>query len=410
MTHSQADASASLPMTGATDASMPIANWAGFAAEVDALGARLTAALGPDDLAHLRKMEWWGRACTLLGYASAWIAFNPLSAALIALGNTTRWATVSHPILHRGYDAVPGVPARYRSGRYARGWRRYLDWLDWMHPEAWVHEHNHLHHYHTGQDEDPDLVERNTRFLHRLPRPLRVLAGVAAMATWKLIYYAPNTWWAYTQPRRGRGQNDVTTHAATSANAHEAQAWAIPGEKLWSPLSERGRGFWRRSVLPYALFRFGLLPALFLPLGKAAWLAALGNSLLAEWLANAHSFLIIVPNHTGADVPRFSNRCRGKAEFYRQQVLGTVNYPGGSDWKDFLLGYLNYQIEHHLWPDLPMLKYREAAPELKAICRRHGVPYVEESVFRRFGRTWAVMMGDAEPPRIDTSRPLAASR
>jgi len=69
-----------------------------------------------------------------------------------------------------------------------------------------------------------------------------------------------------------------------------------------------------------------------------------------------------------------------------------------------LQGYLNYQIEHHVWPDLPMLKYRQAAPELKEICRRHGVPYVEESVFRRFARTWTVMMGQAEPPHIDTSK------
>jgi fatty acid desaturase len=81
-----------------------------------------------------------------------------------------------------------------------------------------------------------------------------------------------------------------------------------------------------------------------------------------------------------------------------------VNYPGGTDLKDFLLGYLNYQIEHHFWPDLPLLKYRQAKPELRAICQRHGVPYIEESVFLRFGKLWSILMGDAEMKQTCTRR------
>jgi fatty acid desaturase len=85
-----------------------------------------------------------------------------------------------------------------------------------------------------------------------------------------------------------------------------------------------------------------------------------------------------------------------------------VNYHGGRDWQDFLLGYLNYQIEHHMWPDLPLLKYRQAAPELRAICERHGVPYVQESVFRRFGQLWSILMGDTAMRNADTRRARAA--
>src|SRR4249919_1303466 len=81
-----------------------------FAADVEALHATLKADLGPADLTHLRKMERWGRACTLLGYALAWPFPNPLAALLIGLGNMGRWATVTHPVMHRGYDAVPDVP------------------------------------------------------------------------------------------------------------------------------------------------------------------------------------------------------------------------------------------------------------------------------------------------------------
>ena len=38
--------------------------------------------VGPEDLAHLLKLERWGRICTGLGYATAWIAPNPISAFL----------------------------------------------------------------------------------------------------------------------------------------------------------------------------------------------------------------------------------------------------------------------------------------------------------------------------------------
>ena len=57
-----------------------------FAADISALRRELIADLGPADLAHLRKMERWGRACTLLGYALAWMVPNPIAALLLALG------------------------------------------------------------------------------------------------------------------------------------------------------------------------------------------------------------------------------------------------------------------------------------------------------------------------------------
>ena len=369
-----------------------------FAADVEALHKTLKADLGPADLVHLRKMALWGRTCTALGYATAWIAPNPLSALLIGLGNMGRWTTVTHPVMHRGYDAVPGVPARYTSKRFAVGWRRYLDWLDWLHPDAWAHEHNQLHHFQTGQQGDPDLVERNAWIIrHRaVPRVVKGLLIVLLMMTWKLSYYAPNTFFALKQHRRIRAQTPAQAKADPLPTMGEVDCFVIPGERVLLPVTAWGVEFWLRCVLPYAIVRFGLIPALFLPLGTGAWLAVLVNSVLAEGVANVITFVTIAPNHTGDDVYRFDGGCKSRADFYLQQCAGSVNYPGGSDVQDFLQGYLNYQIEHHVWPDLPLLKYRQAAPQLKAICRRHGVPYIEESVFRRFGKLWAIMMGDTD--------------
>jgi hypothetical protein len=45
---------------------------------------------------------------------------------------------------------------------------------------------------------------------------------------------------------------------------------------------------------------------------------------------------------------------------------------------DFMHGWLNYQIEHHMFPDLSMLSYQKAAPIVRAACEKYGVPYVQE--------------------------------
>lgn len=377
---------------------LPLIDRSAFAADIAALRVELIQDLGAADLAHLERMERWGRICGLLGYALAWIPFNPLSWLLLAMANVARWTMVTHHVMHRGYDRVPEVPARLSSQHYARGWRRFLDWPDWMHPAAWAHEHNQLHHFHTGEIEDPDLVEHNAWLLRLklLPRPLRWLLACLLMATWKLSYYAPNTLWALQQQRL-RSASPAQRAGLPSAGT----VWRLlyPGERLLLPISRRALEFWARCVLPYALLRFGLIPALFLPFGVEVWMAVLINSLIAEVIANVHAFVIIVPNHAGEDLWRFEGRVKDKGEFYLRQIVGSVNYPGGSDLRDFLMGYLNYQIEHHVWPDLPMLKYRQAAPRLKAICARHGVPYVEESVFRRFAKLWAILMGDASMRR-----------
>jgi fatty acid desaturase len=361
-------------------------NISDFAKDITALRKEMHASLGPDDLRHLRRVELFGRACTVAGYATAWIFPNPLSALLISQGILTRWMLMHH-ISHRGYDRVPGVPARYTSKVFAMGRRRFVDWFDWIAPDAWAHEHNVLHHGHTGEFDDPDVVERNVGYLRRSRRPRwrRLLHVAFLAATWKASYYAPNTLLQLQNERRRRRDEEPAEHGFLA---------------LFSPRSRDGRELWRRCLLPYALFRFALLPALFLPLGAFAALSVLLTSVLAEVATNVHAFLVIGPNHTGDDLYRFGRPARDKREFLARQVLGSVNYSTGSERRDFLQAYLNYQIEHHLFPDLPMLKYRAVAPRVQELCARHGLRYLQQPLGRRVRKLVAVMIGDASMQRV----------
>jgi fatty acid desaturase len=366
---------------------------AGFSAAIDRLKAEAHANIGPADVAHLKRIERYGRIATLLGYATAWIIPNPLSAFLLSLGQFTRWL-LAHHILHRGYDRVPGIPRRYTSQVFARGWRRYVDWFDWLLPEAWDHEHNILHHYHTGEDGDPDVAERHLEFLRRLRIPVFFKYAIVAIVacTWKIIYYAPNSL-AVMHHDGGRRSKQLSIAVLSVGNVLDFRRPAV-------------RQLWLRCYAPYATWHFVVVPALFLPLGSTAALAVLINKLLAEAITNAHAFLVIGPNHTADDLYRFRFHYRGKEEFYATSVLGSANYRCGPEFVDYMSIWLNYQIEHHLFPDLPMRQYCLIQPRVKAACLEFGLPYRQESVFRRFGRMLDICVGKKSMRQLEAF-PLA---
>jgi fatty acid desaturase len=82
------------------------------------------------------------------------------------------------------------------------------------------------------------------------------------------------------------------------------------------------------------------------------------------------------PNHKG--MPTLT--AAEELDFVRRQVLTSRNVRGSRP-VDFLLGGLNYQIEHHLFPNMPRPNLRRAQPLVRAFCRQHGLPYVEASLF-----------------------------
>ena len=101
--------------------------------------------------------------------------------------------------------------------------------------------------------------------------------------------------------------------------------------------------------------------------------------------------MIIVTNHTASDLYLLENRTRNIGEFYWAQILGSCNFRTGGFWNDYFHGYLNYQIEHHLFPDLPASKYAEIQPVVKSIIEKYGLPYRQESVFTRLGKLVSII-------------------
>jgi fatty acid desaturase len=87
------------------------------------------------------------------------------------------------------------------------------------------------------------------------------------------------------------------------------------------------------------------------------------------------------PNHKGMQMVSSNDRL----DFLRRQVLTSRNVSGGRVMAA-VLGGLNYQIEHHLFPSMPSRNLRRCQPLVKKFCAAHGVSYHESGLFGSFGQ------------------------
>jgi fatty acid desaturase len=86
---------------------------------------------------------------------------------------------------------------------------------------------------------------------------------------------------------------------------------------------------------------------------------------------------VFAPNHKGMPVLD-ENIQMG---FLRQQVI-TSRDVSAHPVTDFIYGGLNYQIEHHLFPNMPRNNLKKAQPLVKEFCHARSIPYHETSVMQ----------------------------
>jgi fatty acid desaturase len=140
---------------------------------------------------------------------------------------------------------------------------------------------------------------------------------------------------------------------------------------LWRPRL-RQRGFEAALLGTHII---GYLGALFLvlPPGKALLFFVIHQAMFGVYLG-----CTFAPNHKGMPEPS------DDMDFLRKQVLTSRNVRGGR-LVDVVLGGLNYQIEHHLFPSMPTPHLRRAQPIVKQFCVEREIPYHETGLVRSYG-------------------------
>jgi len=121
-----------------------------------------------------------------------------------------------------------------------------------------------------------------------------------------------------------------------------------------------------------------LLPVLVL---GPAWLAIY---VLGQVLAGLYLALAIAPNHKGMPIwPNGAAETGAELGFLDRQVRSSRNVRPHPI-TDFVLGGLNYQIEHHLFPSMPRVHLRRARQITRPFCQEYGLPYTEMGLFASY--------------------------
>ena len=107
----------------------------------------------------------------------------------------------------------------------------------------------------------------------------------------------------------------------------------------------------------------------FLPLGMA--FAFLGVQLAVFGVYMGASF---APNHKGMPIIAQD----AKVDFLSKQVLTSRNIRGG--WWVDPMGGLNYQVEHHLFPNMPRPNLARAREIVREYCETLDIPYTETTL------------------------------
>jgi fatty acid desaturase len=279
--------------------------------------------------------------------AGGWAAFAALGASWWQLATAAYLAVVFTQLAFVGHDA--GHRQLFRS-------RRANDRVGLLHANLlvgvsfdwWVAKHNRHHTNPNHEDLDPDLSITALAFTPDQARSkhglIRLLARHQAWLFFPLLLLE-------------------------AAHLHLASAKAL--------LRGSGRANTVEGLLLLAHVA-GYLTALVWVLSP---LQALAFVVVHQGLFGLYLGCAFAPNHKGMPTLTEADRL----DFLRRQVLTSRNV-AGSRLVDFLLGGLNYQIEHHLFPTMPRPNLRRAQPLIRAFCRQHDLPYVEASLFGSYAQ------------------------
>ena len=320
--------------------------------ELDAIRDEVLASRGEADAAYIRKvikvhrqLESGARATLLLSlFPPAWLAGTTMLSVAKVLENME----LGHNILHGQWDWMRDPEI------HSTTW----DWDHASPAEDWKHSHNYLHHTYTnivGKDRDLGysvlrMSEDQTWKPYHVGQ-LAINAGLSLFFEYGIALYDIEL------EKVPRGEMSVRDAAGRLG-------------KLW------------KKVRPQLVKDFVVWPLLSGPSAVTTF----GANLTANLARNVWTHTVIFCGHFPDGVAQFteeqtSRETRGG--WYVRQLLGSANLEG-SELFHVMTGRLSFQIEHHLFPDLPSNRYGEIAPRVQEICERYDLPYTTGSLSHQY--------------------------
>jgi linoleoyl-CoA desaturase len=140
-------------------------------------------------------------------------------------------------------------------------------------------------------------------------------------------------------------------------------------------------------------------------LSGPAWLSTMKANALANLTRNLWSYMIIFCGHFPDGALHFTEEeleDETRSEWYLRQILGAANFTG-SPLLHILSGNLGFQIEHHLYPDLPSNRYAEISVTVRELCEKYDIPYTTGPLHKQYGQALRTIWKLSLPNRMSSS-------
>ncbi|MDF0529055.1 acyl-CoA desaturase [Tsukamurella sp. 8F] len=341
-----------------------------LARELDQIRADVESTRGDADARYIhrviraqRALEAGGRLA-LLGSRSRVLWCSGVG--MLALAKIIENMELGHNIIHGQWDWMNDPEI------HSTSW----EW-DMACPSAhWMHSHNYMHHKYTnvvGLDLDVGYgvlrVTRDERW--QFKRVFQPLASLFLGVTFE---------W-------GIALHDIELAEAIAGN----KPWPITRKQL----AELGLKSARQVGKDFVAY-----PLVSRAVGGSFRRTFTAN-LTANVIRNLWTYAVIFCGHFPDGAEKFTPESivdETEGEWYLRQMLGSANITGGPV-MDFLSGNLSYQIEHHLFPDLPSNRLASVAVRVRALCEKYDLPYTEGSLAKQYGLTSRTIAKLALPDR-----------
>ena len=352
--------------------------------EFDALHDEIFDDLGDVDAKYIRRMIALERRLVAASrglllfsrFKPAWV----LGTAALSVAKILENMEIGHNVMHGQWDWMndPNI--------HSSTW----DWDTASPAAAWKHSHNYVHHTYTNViGKDKDVGYEIFRVDARQPwHP-----GYLFQPIGNVILMALFEW--------GVALHDLDFDKIKTGEKTQKQ--------VWQELKAIGRKARRQIAKDYVAY-----PGVS-ALASAAVAAAAGGDIeagardsfratlvanaVANVVRNVWSNAIIFCGHFPDQTFMFTedeveNETRGG--WYVRQLIGAANIDG-SPLFHIMSGNLSFQVEHHLYPDMPSSRYQQIAPRVKELCEKYNLPYNTGPMRKQWGSVQRTILRLALP-------------
>ncbi len=339
--------------------------------ELDAIRAEVEESRGAADAAYIRRLIKIQRRLAAAGrvtlFASRYKPAFFAGAAMLGVAKILENMEIGHNVMHGQWDWMNDPEI------HSSTW----EWDTAQPAEQWKHSHNYVHHQFTnvlGYDNDIGYG------VLRMAREQKWHPANLGQPVYNTLLALLFQW--------GVALHDLDIEAIRKGRKDP--------KEMKRQLRQIGRKVRRQVGKDYVIYPL---------LSGPNAISTMKADALANLMRNVWSYMIIFCGHFPDGALHFTEEeieDETRAEWYLRQILGAANFEGGP-LLHVMSGNLGFQIEHHLFPDLPSNRYAQISVRVRELCDKYDLPYTTGPLHRQYGQALRTIWKLALPNRATSS-------